>query len=363
MDGSYFMDHCFPFGAKNAHNRLGITIDAVVDILKAMRIGPVPKWADDLFPIRFPIGSSLLEDGSFAYRYSYDLSSFKEAVAPLCIPWHPSKWNDFSSTPVYLGLVWDLVKHTVSLAETKREKYLAKVTDFLRDHTTSRIMKKRAMSILGTLSHVTVVHQNGRSYLSALSAFISTFTNDFVPRYPSSAVLKDLEWWISTLSLTGVSRSLVPREDARDLDISVDASKSWGVGVVIDDKWDAWCWRGPWHFQGRNIGWAEAVAVELVVRILLARGLVNTVVLIHGDNQGVIGSFGRGRGRNLHVNLSIRRTDTIAASSNMVYLLKYVESDHNKADPISRGELGPRKDQITDYVELPEELTPFLDHV
>ena len=163
MNGSYFMDHCFPFGANNAHNRLGITIDAVVDILKAMCIGPVPKWADDPFLIRFPIGeSSLLEDGFSTYRYSYDLSYFKEAVAPLCIPWHPSKWNKFLSTPVYLGLVWDFIKHTVSLAETKNEKYLAKVTDFLLNHITSHIMKKQAMSIFGTLSHVTMVHQNGR---------------------------------------------------------------------------------------------------------------------------------------------------------------------------------------------------------
>jgi len=54
------------------------------------------------------------------------------------------------------------------------------------------------------------------------------------------------------------------RTDARDLDIAVDASKSWGIGVVIDNQWDAWCWKARWHFEGRNIGWAEAIAVELV---------------------------------------------------------------------------------------------------
>jgi hypothetical protein len=83
----------------------------------------------------------------------------------------------------------------------------------------------------------------------------------------------------------------VHRADAWDLDIAIDASKSWGIGVVIDNQWDAWHWKAHWHFEGRNIGWAEAIAIELVMHILFERGLSDAVVLIHGDNQGVIGLF------------------------------------------------------------------------
>jgi hypothetical protein len=357
------MDHCFPFGAKNAHNCLGITVDAIIDILRVVKISPIPKWADDLFPIRFAILSSILHDGSISYHYFYDLSTLKDTVAPLCIPWHPTKWNDFSSTPVYLGLVWNFENHSVSLAEPKQLKYLTKVSNFLHDHSSSRIFKKRALSILGTLSHITIVHQDGCSYLSALTTFISTFTSVHIPQYLKSAVLKDLEWWVSKLSQPCVSHSPVHREDIRDLGISIDVSTSWGIGVVIDTQWDAWLWRALWHFDERNIRWAEAVAVKLVARILLEQGLANTVVLIRGDNQGVIGSFARGRGRNLHVNLAICCTDAIAASSNVLYMLDYIESDQNEADPISHGEFGPHTDQITNYVQLPKELQPFLEHV
>jgi len=363
INGEYFMDHCFPFGACSAHNRLGITIDAVVDILEAVGISPVPKWADDLFPIRYADRSYVNANGHTIFHYRYNLSSFKEVLAPLCIPWHASKWNDFSSTPIYLGLVWDFDCHTVALAEPKRLKYLSKVVDFIRVYSNSRVPKKVAMSILGTLSHVTVVHQEGRSYLSALSAFISTFTSEHKPRYPRSAVLKDLEWWAVKLSQPGVTRALASRGEVLDLGIWVDASKTWGIGIVIGDRWDAWQWKAPWHFEGRNIGWAEAVAVELVARILLERGLSNAAVLIRGDNQGVIGSFGRGRGKNFHVNLAVRRTDIIASSSNMVYILEYVDSSHNKADPFSRGEMGLFEKKITEYISLPEELCPFLEHV
>ena len=96
---------CEYFLPKNAHNRLGIVVDAIIDILKSVRIGPIHKWADDLFPVRFPIDSVDGMNGSISYCYSYDLSSLKEAVAPLCVPWHATKWNNFSSTPVYLGLI------------------------------------------------------------------------------------------------------------------------------------------------------------------------------------------------------------------------------------------------------------------
>ena len=89
----------------------------------------------------------------------------------------------------------------------------------------------------------------------------------------------------------------------------------------------------------------------------------NAAILIQGNNQGVVGSYGRGHGRNLHVNLAIRQTEVIGSSSNVLYVLEYVESKLNKVDPISRGELGPLNKQITDYIQLPKELALYLHHV
>jgi hypothetical protein len=51
VKGGYYMDHNFPFGACSAHYCLGRLVDAIIDILHAVNISPVPKWADDLFPI------------------------------------------------------------------------------------------------------------------------------------------------------------------------------------------------------------------------------------------------------------------------------------------------------------------------
>jgi hypothetical protein len=46
---------------------------------------------------------------------------------------------------------------------------------------------------------------------------------------------------------------LYTEKDAQDLGISIDASTSWGISVVIGTQWDAWQWSAPCHFDGGNI--------------------------------------------------------------------------------------------------------------
>jgi len=91
--------------------------------------------------------------------------------------------------------------------------------------------------------------------------------------------------------------------------------------------------------------------------------LENAAVLIRSDNEGVIGAYTKGRGRNFQVNHAIRRVEAIGLATNVSYVLSYVESKLNKADPISRGILGPRAKQLPFYIQLPVELSPFLVHV
>ena len=178
------------------------------------------------------------------------------------------------------------------------------------------------MSILGTLSHVTIVHQDRWSYLSALFAFISTFSNEHKPHYPQSSIIKDLMWWSNKLTQMNFARPLSPWGVTQYLGIWVDTSSSWGISIIIGNEWDTWTWNSPWHYEGWDIGWAEAVAVELITQILFKRGLSNASILVRGDNQGVVGSYGHGHGQNFHINLAIRWTEVIRTSSNVLYIIK-----------------------------------------
>jgi hypothetical protein len=152
---------------------------------------------------------------------------------------------------------------------------------------------------------------------------------------------------------------LLPHGTTQDLNLWVDASTEWGIGIILKGKWNTWTLSENWKGNGRDIGWLEAIAVELAARTLCDQGLMNAVVIIHSDNQGVIGAFKCGHSRNFQVNLCIHRVEAIAMASNVLHILNYTESAHNKADPISRGEVGSPSSRLPSP-KLPKELIDLI---
>lgn len=384
FDDLFWIDHTFPFGLTTAGGVQGHVADATVDILAKLDVSPIKKWVDDHSIFRYPCGGGkTLPDGSVTpYEYLFGLIHIYDKSRPLGVPWHPVKWTDFAFAFTYLGFLWNLTDRSVTLPESKRLKYLAKVSDALRVlNTTSgrpgRMSYLDAMSINGTLSHVSFVIPHGKSYLANLSHFIAGFSNSsrHASRHPAPSVISDLEWWHTMLSTQPQPRTLIPRGAPQDVDLWVDASTDWGVGLVFGGRWNAWTLVDGWRGKGRNIGWLEAVAVELAILTLFTAGWSRSnqaptfislfpgwrdcAVIIHSDNQGVIGSFRQGRSRNFQVNLCIRRSEVIAMNSNVLHILSYTESAANKADPISRGEVGSPCSRL-EHIQLPAELTAYI---
>ena len=50
-----------------------------------------------------------------------------------------------------------------------------------------------------------------------------------------------------------------------DPDIWVNASTTWGIRIVIGDHWAAWQLSVDWKKGEKDIGWAEAIMLELAV--------------------------------------------------------------------------------------------------
>lgn len=357
-NGSFYIDHVCPFGIASGCGLQGCIMDAIVDILAARGIHLTKKWVDDLSNVREPTGI----DANGAWIYSHGVQDIFDVTAPLGVPWKAAKCFDYAFSVIYLGFLWDLPARTVSLPEEKRVRYLAKVEALLAVIDAGKqVTYSDAMSVNGTLSHIAFVYPQGRAYLTSLSAFTAKFPSRLALRWPPHSLVSDLRWWLDTLRAPGVYRSLTPRGELRDLGISVDASTSWGVGVVIGGKVDAWKLRSGWKSERRDIGWAEMVAVELAVRHVEGMGLRDCDILVLSDNMGVVGAFTRGRSRNYQVNASIRRAAVIAMSLNIRFVVNYVSTDANVADPVSRGKSDPSAARLP-LIALPEELLPFLDH-
>ncbi|GLB38818.1 hypothetical protein LshimejAT787_0506830 [Lyophyllum shimeji] len=290
FEGCFYMDHDVPFGLASASGLQGEVADATIDIWEHHQVSPAVN-------------------GGAEYTYDYDLVSMKEMIAPLGIPWHKDKGQEFADTFPYLGFHWDLPNKTVSLPDLKRKKYLRKLSLFIAECETSRIPKTRAESIIGTLSHITFVHQYGRSYMSNLYNWLTTFVDDYRPRWITSSALTDLRWWSRLLLRIHAPRSLSPPEPTRDYSIWVDASTEWGIGLLWGTRWAAWRHLDGWRGPGRDIGWLEGVAVELAILAARAIGIRDADILIRSDNEGVIGAFRKGRCSNFMTNLSIRRSE------------------------------------------------------
>jgi hypothetical protein len=114
-----------------------------------------------------------------------------------------------------------------------------------------------------------------------------------------SSQIQDLDWWESILSSPNVGMKLcthpIPDEYLR---LFCDASTSWGIGIVIDNRFDRFKLLPGWNSPtsgNKSIGWAEFAAVELLVFSLRAylgpERFKDRHFLVYSDNQGVVGAW------------------------------------------------------------------------
>jgi len=164
------------------------------------------------------------------------------------------------------------------------------------------------------------------------------------------------------LAVTSPSRELI-KLPHHDLDLCVDASTSWGIGLYVSNRWAAWRLVDSWNTCGQDIGWAEAMVIELAISWLTKCGWQNACIKIHCDNDLVITSFWKGRSRNPPQNDSICRISSSLTAANLTIDPTYVPSAINKADPLSRGLSGPESLCIEPRIVAPLELCLFIIEV
>ena len=356
-----FIDHCNPFGLSSAAGTLGVATDATLDIVMAAL--PVPffiKWVDDLLPTHVPSS----EPSPRIYHYSYELVDIVAIIKSL--GWHVNdiKTKDFAPMVVYVGFQWDLTNKHVSLPEEKRLKHLTKLLDVLSLINASGCLQLGPLvNLQGSLAHLCFVYCDGQSKMPSLHHFITSFHNNiFIHCFPPPHLLTDLAWWQAALELPAFVQP-IGFHPIVNLDIYMDASSSWGIGLVVGSLWRAWQLRPGWQADGHNIGWAESIALEFAVMEAAACGLQNVWVLIHSNNKGSIGQYIHGQSHNPFINESIDCTSSITRDANFDILLEYVKSSKNCADAASHGVLLDNIFHLPHIFHIPEALKCFVQDV
>ena len=154
-----------------------------------------------------------------------------------------------------------------------------------------------------------------------------------------------------TCVLTGVSKPLL-----FTIHLYVDASTSWGIGIILGDHWASFQLSPTWKIVGRDIFWLKTIAIELLTYFLEEMGLHDCHLLIHSNNQGTIGALDKAHSPNSHINLSVCHTYLLLSQLSISPEIIYVESLANPADPISHGEEGEAGQHLSHNFKLPDEL-------
>jgi hypothetical protein len=414
-DDSFAIDTAMCFGSAPSAGTYGTVRNAASDILRFRGIGPVSSWVDDhlFFRIRrvflpeynqrrkawnadiisrgehrnggriwfggreFDDGTleEFDEDCAFPCRdlselsarsaedalYTYNFRDIDVISQELGIPWEISKDMPFASATTYIGFDWNIETYQVSLGAAKKEKYLRATQDWFMQPTHSL---EEVEKLYGKLLHACLVIPMGRAYLTELERMLGIFHNSpFLPRSSPKGLRADLEWWIDTLRQPIITRSIPYPVSLYDAQAFSDASSGFGIAITIGNRWRAWRLIPGWQtLDGqRDIGWAEAIAFECLVRYLADDEKQERHFTVYGDNKGVVEGWWNGRSRNRAINDVFKRLHgflrqgTVESSFHTVY----VGSKFNPADAPSRG-VYPPSSLLLPPAQLPTELNQFI---
>ena len=400
------------FGLTSAGGAHGMLADAGTDIMRASGIGPVSKWVDDHIFFRIPRphliaynaqrqswhktvtdnGGRIHEGSRLWYRgdvmpdgrpeefdedmffplrdlsstsprfsndaqFTYADTDIDRVSDELGIPWEHSKTVPFSNVVPYLGFVWNLTTRTVEVPLEKKSKYRQAIEEWQKKprHTLAEVQK-----LYGKLLHTTLVVPAGRAYLTNLEIMLALFNNrPFVPHTPPRDTPQDLIWWARLLDTETLSRHIPGPAPLDDLRAFSDASSGFGIGITIGDNWRAWRLLPGWKADGRDIGWAEAVGFELLVRSILSSSSGSVNLKVYGDNKGVVEGWWKGRSRNKQANLVFRRIHALMGARQSSVHTRYAPSKENPADDPSQGVYPPRS-LLLPRLPIPPELDDFI---
>ena len=216
---------------------------------------------------------------------------------------------------------------TVALQEKKKEKYASTIVEWKRrkSHTLSDVER-----LYSKLLHTCAIVPEGYAYLTGLESMLGIFhQSPHKPRHPPRQVERDLLWWLRVLSKPILVQEIPEAQEVLDIQAFLDASSSVSIGIVVHGQWRAWALRPGWKSDERDIAWAEAVDMELLVRSVIEGAGPGTHFKIYGDNRGVVKGWWSSRSRNVQVNEVFKRIHAFLNTNRCQVFTRYIPSASN----------------------------------
>jgi len=271
---------------------------------------------------------------------SWTEQDFINLTAVVGVPWSLEKLRPLASVQRYIGFDWHLVTRAVSIPLEKLERIQALIQQWLT--AGFKASARDAASLHGKLVHIAGIYYFLRPFLRSIALFPNHFHSTRAHLYPPPLVLADLRWILDLIDIAPNSYPLL-KTTPEDLGWWGDASTSFGIGITVGGFWAVWKWAsgvtvGP--KQRFDIGWAEAVAVELALHAALHLHLLPPGhFLVRSDNAGVVSVLSSGRSRSHETNTILKTIFVLLTKHRIRLRAVHVPSRFNVTDALSRGDI------------------------
>lgn len=338
--GKYYFDIVVQFGLASATAIFEWYSSAAEFIVRRLRsVRHLLHYVDDFFLLHPH------KDGC-----ERELKFVLEIFALLGLPVSAEKLEGPLTAIIFLGILFDSVAMTLSLAHDKLTQLKDMVAEWMSRTTASR---RELQSLCGMLNFAAKVVRSGRTFLRRMideqkAIPTSASSDDQFPLSPS--FFKDLRWWATYLPAWN-GKALVP-PDVKEEDkliVYTDACKD-GYGALTSSEWFAGIWSADERAEAQrderySMPWME---LHTIVRAAATWGLrwAGRHVLVRTDCQPIVAAWEKGDSPQPALAQLIRTLLLITATHDFTLQLVHLPGiDNTHADLLSRG-------QVTSFLAL-----------
>ena len=323
-DGHLYINLVLPFGLRSAAKIFNAVADALNWHLRRAGVDFIDHYLDDYIILGSP-GTSQCQEA---------LTIVDRECRTLGVPLAAHKWEGPTTCITFLGILIDTVAGQLRLPPEKLFRLRGLLQEW-GDHKSST--RKELESLVGHLNHACKVVRSGRSFLRRMFDLLHTVK---LPSHSSARMRlsrgfrSDLAWWQEfVLQWNGVS-FLLPPSHLPQLDMSSDASGSWGCGAWHQSRWLQVQW-GP---QSQSLSITEKELVPIILACdLWGRAWQGRRVRCHCDNQVVVAYLRSRTSKNEGLMHLLRCLVFVEAQHQCHLVAEYIDTKSNHlADDLSR---------------------------